>query len=76
MERYIFNGGLEQGLLEAVNEDGLLSKADKERLEYLKSLPANRYEFEKEGESLYIDLSPKQSVKIKQKAVEILKKYD
>ena len=39
------NGGIEQALLEAVNEDGLLSEKDKERLNYLKSLPQNRAEF-------------------------------
>lgn len=40
----IKNGGFEQGILEAVNQDGLLSDVDKERLKYLKSLPQDRTE--------------------------------
>lgn len=56
MERYIFNGGLEQGIFEFVDQDGLLSEKQKQRLEYLKSLPQNRYEFEKDGQKYYKDL--------------------
>lgn len=40
----IKNGGLEQAILEAVNQDGLLNDADKKRLEYLQSLPQDRVE--------------------------------
>lgn len=39
-----FNGGIEQAILEIVNEDNLLNDADKKRLEYLQSLPQNRVE--------------------------------
>ncbi len=42
----ILNGGIELGLLELANEDGLLSDADKERLQYLRSLPGNRAEID------------------------------
>ncbi len=40
----IINGGIEQGLLEAANEDGLLSDLDKKRLKHLQSLPPDRME--------------------------------
>lgn len=62
---FITNGGLEEGLLEAVNRDGLLSEKDKQRLEELKSLPRNRHEFEKDGKKFYRDTDPKEPVEIK-----------
>lgn len=39
------NGGIEQAFLQLAAEDNLLSEADKQRLEYLKSLPQARYEY-------------------------------
>lgn len=63
--KFIFNGGLEEGLLEAVNQDGLLSEKDKQRLDELKSLPRNRYEFEKDGKKFYQDIDPKEPIEIK-----------
>lgn len=40
------NGGIEQGLLEAAEQDGVLSPADQERLNYLRSLPKDRAEID------------------------------
>lgn len=55
--REIRNGGLEQDILEAVKEIQGLSEKDKARLEYLKSLPQNRYELKGEdGETEIIPL--------------------
>lgn len=36
------NGGIEQAILSAVNDDGVLNEHDKKRLEHLQSLPQNR----------------------------------
>jgi len=39
------NGGFEQGFLQVMKDEGLLkNEADKDRLEFLKSLPQNRTE--------------------------------
>ena len=38
------NGGIEQGFLQIMSDEGILTDADKKRLEYLKSLPQNRTE--------------------------------
>lgn len=42
---FTYNGGIEQGLLQLAEDENCLSDKDKERLEYLKSLPQNRIEF-------------------------------
>jgi len=42
--KHIRNGGIEQAILEAVNQDGLLNDKDKERLKHLQSLPQDRTE--------------------------------
>lgn len=39
----IFNGGIEAGLLALAEKDGLLNEADKERLNYLESLPKMKW---------------------------------
>lgn len=39
----IFNGGLEAGILRIVSKDTELSQEDKARLEYLESLPKNKW---------------------------------
>lgn len=39
------NGGIVQGLMEAANQDGLLSEKDKAELERLQSLPKDRLEY-------------------------------
>jgi ABC-type Fe3+/spermidine/putrescine transport system ATPase subunit len=41
--KQIFNGGLEAGLLRIVSKDTELSQKDKARLEYLESLPKNKW---------------------------------
>jgi hypothetical protein len=41
-----FNGGIEQALLQLANDDNVISESDKQRLEYLKSLPQSRVEFD------------------------------
>lgn len=39
------NGGFEQGILQIMNDEGLLkNESDKNRLDFLKSLPRNRTE--------------------------------
>ena len=39
------NGGFEQGILQVMEDEGLLKKqSDKDRLEFLKSLPQERTE--------------------------------
>lgn len=39
------NGGFEQGMLQVMKDEGLLkNESDKDRLEFLKSLPQNRTE--------------------------------
>ncbi|MGE5860303.1 MAG: hypothetical protein ACM34J_07100 [Ignavibacteria bacterium] len=44
MIKIIRNGGLEEGLLEMAEKEGLISEKDKIRLAYLKSLPRDRIE--------------------------------
>lgn len=39
------NGGIEQALLQLASDDNVISESDKQRLEYLKSLPQSRVEF-------------------------------
>jgi hypothetical protein len=46
MKTTIKNGGIEQAILAAVEETQGLEALDKERLEYLKSLPQDRVEVE------------------------------
>lgn len=38
------NGGIEQGFLQIMSDEGILTDSDKKWLEYLKSLPQNRTE--------------------------------
>ncbi len=50
--KWTANGGIEQGFMEAANQDGLLSKKDKERLAYLQSLPPNRVEIKNKEQTV------------------------
>ena len=44
------NGGFEQGILQVMEDEGLINEEDKKRLEYLKSLSQNRTEIINEHE--------------------------
>jgi hypothetical protein len=51
----IRNGGLEQGFLKDRQRNGETTPEEDERLEYLKSLPQNRYEWVDEDGERHIE---------------------